>query len=124
MPGSPCRRSIVLNNLINSPCTRKHLEDRGVINNEKVVRQIQVSEAVVESIKSSVKEVKKKGTISSDKHKANRLLYHVVLRSAGKYHTFGSAISNYLRLRRGKKDNKQPEWWKTKQRKPRKDKVN
>jgi len=48
-----------------------------------------------------------------------------VLRSAGKYHKFGSAISNYryLRLRRGKKDNKQPEWWKTKQRKPRKDKV-
>lgn len=47
-----------------------------------------------------------------------------MLRSAGKYHKFGSAISNYLRLRRGKKDNKQPEWWKTKQRKLRKDKIN
>lgn len=26
-------------------------------------------------------------------------------------------------MRRGKKDNNQPEWWKTKQRKPRKNKV-
>lgn len=43
MPSSPRRRSIVLNNLINSPYIRKHLEDRGVINTEKVVRQIQVS---------------------------------------------------------------------------------
>lgn len=43
------------------------------------------------------RKIEKEKRISSDKYKANILLYHAVLRSAGKYHKFGSAILNYLK---------------------------
>lgn len=86
---------------------------------------LEVGKTVMKTISNSIKDVKKRGTILKEKHLASRHLYNAALTPVGKYHKFGSAISNFLGLRRlyQKAPVHESEWWKSKPRKPRKDKV-
>ena len=127
MPTTPQRRSRVIEKLINSPQTRKELNNKGLIMTERARKQLNMGQAVMKSLKQNITDLKPKqgGTSVTQKTAYKNILQCVLDKSITKYHKFGNALSAYLKIRRprGKDYKKREQWWKPKARKIRKDRI-
>lgn len=80
MPNSPRRRSAVIERLAMSPETSKELDRKGVIMTERVKKQLEMGQLIMETMKKNISQVKpKKGGTEKDKKEAyNHLLKGVL----------------------------------------------
>ncbi|XP_077869847.1 uncharacterized protein LOC144362389 [Saccoglossus kowalevskii] len=125
LPKTPSRRSRVIEKLVQSPNTRKILEEEGLLLNKSACRQLKLGLAVMNSVKGKVEEIRasSKGTIQTEKRNALKSVLHSVIGGVQRYHKFGCAIAAHLKIRKPKGLDTEKDWWKPSSRKLRKDRI-
>ena len=126
LPATPTKKAHVLAKLTRSPRTHQILVEKGLSLSETVKKKLDMSDAIIDSLHTSLAESSKALTPDRPQNEkknirnATETIYQSAIRGISRKYRIKDQLRNllHIRYRRGRKD-----WWNPKKRKARKDRL-